>query len=69
LRAAPSRAAEPAFAVYQATNDVIVVDLQTATVASRWSTNSNPRAIAIAGDGRAPGSRRWHTMRARNRHP
>jgi DNA-binding beta-propeller fold protein YncE len=44
----PGRAAEPAFVANQATNDVSVVDLQTATVAFTWSTNSNPRAIAIA---------------------
>ena len=31
-----------------ATNDVSVVDLQTAAVAFTWGTNSNPRAIAIA---------------------
>jgi hypothetical protein len=44
----PARTAEPAFVVNQATNDVSVVDLHTATVAFTWSTNSNPRAIAIA---------------------
>ncbi|HEV7731996.1 MAG TPA: hypothetical protein VGR62_07530 [Candidatus Binatia bacterium] len=44
----PGRTAEPAFVVNQATNDVSVVDLQTATVAFSWGTNSNPRAIAIA---------------------
>lgn len=42
------RAAEPAFVVNQATNDVSVVDLQTAAVSFTWGTNANPRAIAIA---------------------
>lgn len=41
-------AAEPAFVVNTATNDVSVVDLQTASVAFTWGTNSTPRAIAIA---------------------
>lgn len=44
----PVQAAEPAFVVNQATNDLSVVDLQTATVSFTWGTNSNPRAIAIA---------------------
>jgi hypothetical protein len=48
LLATVGHAAEPAFVVNQATNDVSVVDLQTASVAFTWGTNSNPRAIAIA---------------------
>lgn len=46
--ATPALAAEPAFVVNRATNDVSVVDLQTAAVAFTWNTNANPRAIAIA---------------------
>ncbi len=44
----PGRTAEPVFVVNHATNNVSVVDLQAAAVAFTWSTNSSPRAIAIA---------------------
>jgi DNA-binding beta-propeller fold protein YncE len=48
LRAPGAGAIEPAFVVNQATNDVSVVDLQTAAVSATWATPSSPRAIAIA---------------------